>query len=269
MKNLTEKENIGGKLIYYPPKTPEHRLIWEAFFIIVITVTVGVFGRLANTDVFYTWIITCIFGINLIVRFILINEKGDWLFFLLGVLGGGGNDLMSMINGVYNYNSQTILPFLDGLLPLWMILFWGQIFLLFRKVFHLKWFKGDDFQKDGRFLRGWVDLQLIIDLVVLVSLRIVIYNFYLDPLLPWIIYAIVLTVRFILIRPRLNELFIMLILPYAWIFEGLMVSFGFYEYYNPIFLGQPVWLYLWWLFLVPIFLKEIFDRAEYYFKEKA
>ncbi|MHA1794051.1 MAG: hypothetical protein ACTSVI_15520, partial [Promethearchaeota archaeon] len=60
------------------------------------------------------------FLINLIIRFALINERGDWAFYLLGVLAGGGNDLLSMKSGVYSYTSITIIPFLNGLLPLWM-----------------------------------------------------------------------------------------------------------------------------------------------------
>ena len=175
------------KLLKFPPSTPEQRIIWEIIFLFVIIITVGIFGRLASINILYTWIISIIFAINLCIRFWLINEKGDWLFFLFGIIAGGGNDLISMINGIYNYTSVTIIPFLNGLLPLWMILFWGQIFLLFRKVFHLKWFKGDEFKKDGPFLKGWINWQLIIDLIVLICLRIVIYNTYLDPLLPIVI----------------------------------------------------------------------------------
>jgi len=202
------------------------------------------------------------------LRFFLINEKGDWLFFLLGVLAGGGNDLMSMINGVYSYTSITVLPFLNGLLPVWMILFWGQVFLIFRKTFAIKLFQGPEFQKNGPFLRGWLNLQLIIDLIILVCLRIVIYSTYQDLWLPWIIYSIIIGARFLLFLPQKNELFIIAILPYAFLFEGLMVSFGLYVYINPIFLGLPLWLFLWWIFLVPILLKQVFDRIEYYFKNK-
>ncbi|NVM55313.1 MAG: DUF2878 family protein [Candidatus Helarchaeota archaeon] len=266
---MINSEKSPERLLKFPPTTPEQRLIWETLFLFVIIVTVGIFGQLASTNVLYTIIITVVFGINLIIRFILVNEKGDWLFFILGVLAGGGNDLMSMINGVYRYNSKTIIPILDGLLPLWMILFWGQIFLIFRKIFHIKWFKGKEFQKDGSFVKGWVDIQLIIDLIILISLRIIIYNISKDILLSTIIYASLILVRFIIFRPKKNELFIITILPYAFLFEGLMVSFGLYEYDIAVFLGMPIWLFLWWIFLVPIVLKEVFDRFEYYFKNKS
>jgi hypothetical protein len=261
-------EATSHKISGYPPQTPEQRLFWEIIFLFVIIITVGVFGRLASTDVLYTIIISIIFGINLALRFFLINEKGDWLFFLLGILAGGGNDLMSMINGVYSYTSLTVLPFLNGLLPVWMILFWGQVFLIFRKIFAIKLFQGPEFQKTGPFLRGWLNLQLIVDLIILVCLRIVIYSSYQDFWLPWIIYGVIIGARFLIFPPKKNELFIIAILPYAFIFEGVMVSFGLYEYINPVFLGLPVWLFLWWIFLVPIVLKEVFDRLEYFLKYK-
>lgn len=250
-------------------ETPEQRLVWEAFFFLPIIIIVFIFGQLASTHVIYTIIISIVFGLNLTIRFLLLNEKGDWLFYLFGVAFGGGNDLMSMINGVYNYTSVTILPFLAGLLPLWMILFWGQICLLFRKVFNVEWFKGEEFQKDGRFLKGWIDERIIIDIIILFVLRMTIYRTYLlDMWVPALIYAIGIGVRFIIFPPKKNELLIMVILPYAFLFEGLMVLAGLYVYYNPILLGMPLWLYLWWIFLVPIVVKEFFDRFEYYFQNK-
>ncbi|MHA1266398.1 MAG: hypothetical protein ACTSRS_14285 [Candidatus Helarchaeota archaeon] len=252
------------RLIQFPPQTSEQRLFWEIIFLLPILVSVGLFGFAAQKDVFYTWILSSVFGINIFLRFILINEKGDWIFFLLGVFAGGGNDLLSMLNGVYTYTSLTILPFLNGLLPLWMILFWGQVFLIFRKIFHLQWFKGPEFQKRGFLLNGWVDYQLLVDLAILISLRIVIYQTYMDPWLPAAIYAGLILFRFILFPPKKNELFIIAILPYAFIFEGLLIKFGLYIYRQDHFLGMPLWLLLWWIFLVPLLLKEIFDRLEYF-----
>ena len=249
--------------------TPDKRLIWEIIFFFPIIIIVAIFGKLAAINLIYTVIISIVFGVNLTIRFLLINEKGDWLFYLFGVIFGGGNDLMSMINGVYNYTSITIIPFLTGLLPLWMILFWGQICLLFRKIFNVKWFKGPEFQKNGRLLRGWIDIKIIVDIVLLIILRMLIYRTYLlDMWIPALIYAIGIGIRFIIFPPRKNEFYIMIILPYAFIFEGLMVTFGLYVYINPIFLGMPLWLFLWWIFLVPIVVKEFFDRFEYYFKNK-
>jgi len=186
------------------------------------------------------------------------------------VIAGGGNDLMSMMREVYNYTSVTIIPFLNGLLPLWSIVFWGQVFLIFRKMFNIEWFKGEDFQKDGKLLKGWVDYELIIDLILIVILRIIIYSTYnLDMWIPAFLYAIFIIARLLIFQPKKNQLLIIAVLPYAFIFEGLMVIFGLYVYINPIILGMPLWLILWWIFLVPIVLKEIFDRIEYILKERS
>lgn len=225
---------------------------------------VGALGRLAVTDVRATIALTAIFGVNLAARFLLVNEPGDWAFFLFGVVGGGGNDLMSMVNGVYQYNSVTILPWLDGLMPAWMILFWGQVFLLFRKVFHVAWFRGAPFRKEGRLARGWVDERLVFDVILVVGLRAAIYATYAAA--AWIapaIYAIGVAIRLVAFPLRRNEWLIVAILPYAFCFEGLMVAFGLYTYVHPVFLGMPAWLFLWWVVLVPCLVKELCDRLEY------
>ena len=75
--------------------------------------------------------------------------------------------------------------------------------------------------------------------------------------------------RFAVFRPKKNEILILVILPYAYLFEYLMVIFGLYTYINAPFLGMPIWLLLWWVFLVPIVLKQIFDMIEYLLKKKS
>ena len=254
------------KIIKFPPETPEQRLIAEVWFLFIMIVVFGIFGYYASLEVTFTIIITVCCIINLIIRFITINQKGDWIFFVLGVAGGGGNDFLSMINGVYYYTSIPIITNLA--LPLFMWLFWGQVFLLFRKIFNITWCKGELFEKDGEFVKGWIDKKLIFDISMIIILRIVIYNTYLfDFWIPALFYAIGISVRFLIFPPKRNELMIIVILPYAFLFEALMVVFGLYVYNNPlpIFL-IPLWLCIWWVFLVPIFLKEIFDRIESYLK---
>jgi hypothetical protein len=258
---------MSEKVVKFPPETPEQRLIAEIWFLFIMIIVFGLFGMYSSIDVTFTIIITICVIINLILRFLVANQKGDWLFFLLGVAGGGGNDFISMINGVYYYTAIPIIPNLA--LPLFMWLFWGQVFLLFRKIFNLSWFKGEEFRKDGFLAKGWVDKKIIFDIGLIISLRIVIYNTYLlDFWIPSLCYAIGLSIRFLIFPPKKNEFLIIVILPYAFLFEGLLVLFGLYIYYNPIFLGQPLWLFIWWVFLVPIFLKEIFDRCEFLLKER-
>ncbi|MHA1733342.1 MAG: hypothetical protein ACTSU5_15455 [Promethearchaeota archaeon] len=256
--------NTNSKFWKFPPETPEQALVAEITFLVVVVVAVGVFGRLAATSWHYTLALTLVFAVNLGVRFWLVNERGDWAFYLLGVVGGGGNDLMSMLNGVYSYTSVPMIPALRGLMPLWMILFWGQVFLLFRKVFHLRWFRGSPFARDGPLLWGWVDGRLAFDVALVVVLRAVIYKTYALPYwVPAAAYGIGVLARLVAFPLRRNEWLIVAVLPYAFCFEGLMVSFGLYVYVNPVFLGMPLWLFLWWVVLVPCLVKELFDRLEY------
>lgn len=253
---------VNNKFIKFPPKTPVQRLVVEIFFLIVFIILFGIFGGKAQTDVLYTIIITISCIATIIIRFILVNVAGDWLFFILGVVFGGGNDFMSMINGVYYYTAIPIIPNLA--LPIFMWLFWGWAFLLFRKIFNLAWCRGEKFQKDGRFLRGWIDTKLIFDIALVIVLRLVIYNTYLlDFWIPALFYGIAVGIRLLIFHPKKNELRIIIFLPIAYFFEGIMVLFGLYVYYNPIFPGIPLWLMIWWVLLVPIVLKEIFDRLEF------
>ncbi len=87
--------------------------------------------------------------------------------------------------------------------------------------------------------------------------------------IPALLYASFIGIRWLIFRPKKNQLLLIAVLPYAFIFEGLMVTFGLYVYINPIILGMPLWLLLWWIFLVPIVLKELFDRIEYILKERS
>ncbi len=125
------------------------RLMLEVIFLLPIIVAVAMFGRLAMQDVFFTVILSIIFMVNLVIRFLVANQHGDIFYFLLGIIAGGGNDLLSISNGVYDYTSLTVLPFLSHLMPIWMVAFWGQVFLLFRKIFNVDWFAGVPFKQPG------------------------------------------------------------------------------------------------------------------------
>lgn len=243
--------------------TPRQRLAWEVAFLVPVTVAVAVLGACAAVDVTCTVILTVVFACTIAARFLLVNAPGDWIFFLFGIVAGGGNDLMSMANGVYAYTSIPLLPFLQGLMPAWNVAFWGQVFLLFRKVFNVDWFAGEPFQPAGTMLRGWVSWRLVIDLAILVVLRLIVYTWFMDPVVPGTLYGLIVGARILAGRPRRNELLIIAILPYAFMFEGLMVTFGLYVYHNPVFLGMPAWLLLWWVFLVPFLFKHLFDMIEH------
>lgn len=46
------------------------------------------------------------------------------------------------------------------------------------------------------------------------------------------------------------------------IYEALLIRFGLYVYSDPVLLGMPAWLLIYWAFIIPIFMKGIFERVE-------
>jgi len=190
----------------------------------------------------------------IIGRFLLLNRRGDWLFFLIGVVVGGGNDLLSMSKGVYAYAAPTSLPVP---IPLWMVIFWGQIFLSFRKLMRYGRFLGPDTKPP------LIDLPLALDLVVVVAYRMIIYRTAATPWLPDALYAAILVVRLLVAPPADNERRIMVaMLIIGPVYEMILISTGMYKYQTGVLFGMPLWLIVYWVFVVRM-LKAVFDRVEH------
>jgi hypothetical protein len=146
-----------------------------------------------------------------------------------------------------------------------MLLLWGHIFVSFRQLFRLPFFAGPQFQgKPWRF-----DKRLIADIIVVVLFRIIVYNFVNREPIPTYGFAAVLIARLIIIPPKVHEwkliIAVMLLGP---AYEAACIHFGLYIYYNPVFLGMPAWLLIYWVFIVPLFMGGIFERMEYSFKAR-
>lgn len=201
-----------------------------------------------------TPLMSALVGANIIARFILIRRKHDWVFFLTGFVFGGGNDLISMITRVYRYTPDALLP-----IPFWMLVLWGQIFLAFRQLFQLPVFQGPPFR--GNPWRP--DFRLITDVATFIALRIIIYNFVRHEPIPTIAFAAVVLVRLVIIPPKKRDwLLILTVVVLGLGYEAALIAFGLYIYDDPVFLGMPAWLMIYWLFMIPIFAKGIFDRIE-------
>ena len=193
----------------------------------------------------------------IILRFILFNRKGDYIFFLIGIVLGGGNDLISMYKHVYAYLPKdfSTLP-----LPLWMIFFWGEIFIFFRKLMRFGPFLGTKLE-----INNLIDLPLLFDFVVLITYRIIIYHFAARYWVPDALYASILVLRLVAWPPLRNErrlMLAMLILGPA--YEIGLIKSGLYVYQTPVFFGMPLWLIIYWVFVVR-FLKAIFNHVEFYY----
>lgn len=227
----------------------------EIFFLCTALAAIGLFCQ--NTRVMYLLI-----GVNIAARFIFAGRRHDWIFFLIGLIGGGGNDLLSMIKGVYYYTPKDIFPLP---IPVWMLFFWGHIFVAFRQLFQQAAFQGTDFGG-----RPWkLDKRLIADIFTIVILRIIIYRFVKHEPIPTIGYASVIALRMIVLPPGKHEWKLMAVaVPVGWAYEAALIKFGLYVYYNPVFAGMSAWLMLYWTFMIPVFLKGIYDRVEATLAEK-
>ena len=192
----------------------------------------------------------------IIARFLILNRKGDWMFFVLGVVLGGGNDLLSMWKGVYRYTPPTFLPVP---IPLWVVFFWGQVFVSFRKLMRWGPFRGPD-QPPARLL----DAPLALDILIAVIYRLVIYRTAAQPWVPDALFAAILAVRVILIPPPPHERLLMIaMLVIGPAYEILLIGSGLYLYQTGVLLGMPLWLIVYWVFIIRA-LKAVFDRVEYF-----
>jgi len=232
-----------------PESTTMKQVVLEFVFLWIAAGFVAFFGE--NTP-----LMSVLIGATIIVRFLVIRRRHDWVFFLLGFLLGGGNDYLSMARDVYRYTPTTFLPVP---IPFWMLVFWGQIFVAFRQLFRLPVFAGEPLE--GKAWRP--DLRLIADVSVFVILRVLIYMFVRQEPIPTIVFASVVLLRFIVVPPKKNEwLLVAVTVVLGLSYEAALIAFGLYVYYDPVFLGMPAWLMIYWAFMIPLFMKGIFDRIE-------
>jgi len=205
----------------------------------------------------HPWLMLAIVAAILALRFAAIGRRHDLRYLVLGVLLGGGNDLMSIIRGVYAYTVPH--PLVPWPIPLWMILFWGQVFLLMRTVFDLPWLRGPGASR-GLWPPGW---HLLVDLAGVVVMRLVVYATFTDPVLPALALSAVGILTYAAHGITRTDLKVMAVTAVAGpIVEWALISAGVYDYRNPFLLGMPAWLYVWWLYATPL-LKRIFDRMEW------
>jgi len=228
-------------------RSTRRELVSEALVLIIAAAVIFVTGR--NTKIMSVAVAIIVAG-----RFALLYRKGDVLFFILGVVLGGGNDLMSMYKGVYHYTPPTILPVP---IPVWMIFFWGLVFVFFRKLMRFGPFVGEDTPHHRA-----IDLPLAVDLVIVLVYRAIIYRFYAEPWLPGALFASILAVRLLLLPPASNERRLMLaVLLLGPLYEIILIKAGLYVYQHGVIFGMPLWLVVYWVFIVRV-LKAITDRLE-------
>jgi len=202
-----------------------------------------------------TYVMSAVMAAIIILRFALLNRRGDYIFFLIGLVAGGGNDLLSMFKGVYAYLPPH--DFTDLPIPVWMLFFWGEIFVFFRKLM-----RSGPFLGESRHVGKLIDLPLALDLVVVVTYRLIIYRTASHPWHPDALFAVILIVRLLLAPPKSHERRLMLLMLFLGpLYEIMLIASRLYHYQTGVVLGMPVWLIIYWVFVVR-FLKAVFDRVE-------
>lgn len=239
----------GGSLEVRTETTTYRQVGFEMIFLAAVLVALKFFVH--NTAAMSVFI-----AVNIILRFALIGRKGDLIFFLIGFVAGGGNDYLSMVKDVYYYTPEHILP---APIPVWMLFFWGHIFVAFRQLFQLPPFQGGPHGP-----HPWkLDFRLVLDIATAIVLRIIIYNFVRQEPIPTLGYAGVLVLRLVILPPKRNEWLLMIVATALGVlYEGGLIGLGLYVYYDAVFLGMPAWLIIYWTFILPILMKGLFDRIE-------
>lgn len=234
---------MSGKTAY---KATGKELLAEAAVLLIVAAGVAVAGQ-------RTGVMTVFIAVLLAVRFAVLYRRGDVLVFILGVILGGGNDLLSMWQGVYRYTPPTLLPVP---IPGWMVVFWGEAFLFFRRLMRYRPFLADDSVKQG------LDLPLALDLLMVIPLKRMLYHYAAVPWVPDLVFAAALLLRYLIAPPQTHERRLLLtILILGPFYEALLIAAGLYVYQHGIVLGMPVWLIVYWLYIFRV-LKAIIDRLE-------
>lgn len=221
----------------------------EMYFLAVAALAVSAYMKDST-------VMTAIIFANIALRFLLIGRRHDWMFFLFGLVAGGANDAISMAKGVYFYTVTDLLPIP---IPVWMLFFWGHIFVAFRQLFLAPVFR--DPPPAGRPWR--LDRRLAADFITYALLRAAVYTLVRREPELTIVYAAILAVRLLVVLPTARELLLIAVTVSMGVaFEAVLIACGLYVYYNPVFLGMPAWLLMYWVFAIPLFAKGLFSRME-------
>ena len=216
---------------------------------VLITAAVFVFFIGGNTK-----IMSIVVGALIVLRFVFLYRKGDVVYFLVGFVVGGGNDVMSMWRGVYYYTPPTILPVP---IPVWMLFFWGLGFLFLRRLVRWRFFQEEDSRREKLF-----DKPLVADVAVAVVYRAIVYSWAAVAYLPGALYASILVIRVLVFPPSREERRLMIsILLLGPLYEALLIGGGLYVYQNGAVFGMPIWLVVYWVFMIRV-MKQVFDWLE-------
>jgi hypothetical protein len=243
-------EDISPSSVGY--KTTSRELLAETGVLLLAALAIYFFVK-------RTYLMSAVIAGLVIVRFLFCYRKGDLIFFFLGFTLGAGNDLLSMYKHVYYYLPAPDISRLP--IPMWMFLFWGEIFVFFRKLMRWGPFLGEPPQKV-------IDQPLFLDLLIVLLYRLIIYRLASRFWVPDAIFATILVLRLLVSPPAKNERWLMLtMLVLGPAYEIWLIHCGLYVYQTGFLWGMPIWLIIYWVFIVRL-LKAVYDRVEFYLIQK-
>ena len=218
---------------------PGPRIMAEAALLAAPYIPIAM-GNAWKPGLMWAWVVGA-----LVLRLVFLPRARDTWVLMAGVLLGGGSDIITVSRGIYSYTATDFLP-LD--IPGWMVLTWGHIFLFMRSFCALAPLR-TRLPSSGRFKGGRV---LMLDLATAVALKTSFLLFAGNPGRAAVAGGLVIMVRYGLVRPVAGELALIFtaITIGPWV-EGRLIASGLYDYREGVLFGVPLWLVLWWMFVVP------------------
>ena len=177
----------------------------------------------------------------------------ELIFFGICILLGAFNDWNSVVrHQIYEYTVPHFFPGFSTI-PIWMLLYWGAILRFLATA--ASWpglgapFEVDNHTRLGRHTSSSPKLKIVVLLLLVLATRQSIYQFFADPILSWLPFAVALlayVLMFGLDAYRLRLVMFMAVLGPA--IEILYIQVGhLHQYQLGWIVGVPLWIQLWWL----------------------
>lgn len=187
----------------------------------------------------------------------------ELVFWCFCAILGGFNDWNTVVNhGVYEYTVPAELPRFSTI-PLWMLLYWGQILRALVSLSTHEWFasKPRNGLRMGKLVFESRVGRVLFEVALILVTRQAIYRYYRDPVLSWGPFAAALLVAFVVLMPDRNDVkLIGVVALVGSLLEMLYIQVGgLHRYHLGWLAGVPVWIALWWLLAVLLW-KDLAER---------
>ena len=224
-----------------------HRLIWMSIFVpAVICIRLVIIARYAKK--------------------LSVNIRAEFTFWAICTVLGGFNDWNSVVHHqIYDYTVPHFFSFTS--VPLWMLLYWGMILRFFARLARWDRLSPPSYpsNKTGFGSREIQSayVKVIIQLLLVIATRQMIYRYYLDPIWSWVPFAVAFILFVILFGFLRHDLWLVCL----FLIGGPMIEIlyiqvgGLHTYHLGWIGGVPLWIVLWWVLVILIW-KDLALRIE-------